>query len=455
MSNCPSCGRHAGPYEACPYCGARLAGRTPIRVVKIAAILLATVGLVALWFAATRAEVPLIQIGQAGATMNMAYVRIQGRCTREPSYDPESDYLSFWLADETGEIRVSAYRAETREIISLGLVPGLGDQVEVAGTLRVREDFLALTINVPEQLAVTRAEPVDLDIGAIVPDDLYLRVRVRGQIYSIFEPFDGLTLITIRDQTGEIPIAVSEDLEALSGPASRLSAGQSVEVVAAVSAYGDTPQLVPASMTDIVVLDRGLGIAIEKPIGQLSGEDEGQLAIVQGTIVDVSQFSSGVKYTVDDGTGTIVVLLWQDVHAALPDAAALDVGAEVKVQGEISEYEGELELIPEWPEDVEVLAAAPVPEMVAVGALTAADRGRQVVVQGTLGQPDFFSAGVKFALDDGTGTIVLLLWQNVYDEIPDAARMVDGTRVEIKGRIDEFEGELQIVPEASGVTILD
>ena len=102
MSNCPSCGCHAGPYEACPYCGARLTGRTPIRVVKIAAILLATVGLVALWFAATRAEVPLIQIGQAGATMNMAYVRIQGRCTREPSYDPESDYLSFWLADETG-----------------------------------------------------------------------------------------------------------------------------------------------------------------------------------------------------------------------------------------------------------------------------------------------------------------------------------------------------------------
>ena len=169
MSHCPSCGRYVGPHAdtACPYCGARLTGRISIRVVKTAAALLATVGLAVLWFAATRAEVPRIMIGQSGATMNMAYVRLEGRCTRAPTYDPESDYLSFWIEDDTGEIRISAYRAETREIIEQGHVPALGDWVEVAGTLRVREDFLSLTINVPEQLKVTRAEPVDRAIGVI------------------------------------------------------------------------------------------------------------------------------------------------------------------------------------------------------------------------------------------------------------------------------------------------
>jgi len=97
MSHCPSCGRYVGPYHACPYCGARLTGRISIRVVKIVVILLATVGLVALWFAATRAGVPLIQIQAAGATMNMAYVRLQGRCTRTPSYDPRGETLGFWI----------------------------------------------------------------------------------------------------------------------------------------------------------------------------------------------------------------------------------------------------------------------------------------------------------------------------------------------------------------------
>ena len=44
MSHCPSCGRYVGPREACPYCSARLTGRTSIRAVKITAVVLATVG---------------------------------------------------------------------------------------------------------------------------------------------------------------------------------------------------------------------------------------------------------------------------------------------------------------------------------------------------------------------------------------------------------------------------
>jgi len=455
MSQCPSCGRYAGPYEACPYCGARLAGRVPVRVVKIAAILLATAGLVALWFAATRAQVPRIQIAQAGATMNMAYVRLEGRCTRAPSYDPESDYLSFWIEDDTGEIRVSAYRAETRQIIERVLVPALGDVVEVAGTLRVREDFLALTINVPDQLTITRPDPVGREIGTIEPDDLYLRVRVRGEVRSVYEPYDGLTLIAVRDETGEIPIAVSEDLVALSGALPALSTGQVVEIVAAVSLYGDTPQLVPASVADIVPLDEGARVAVEVRIGELSAEDVGQLVIVRGSVAEVIPFSSGVKLTLDDGSGAVTLLLWQDVYEALPESAALGVGAEIEVQGKVSEYEGELEVIPELAEDVRVLAAAPLPEMVTVGALTTADVGRVVTLRGTLGEPDEFSSGIRFLLDDGTGSIILLLWDNVYDDIAEADRLVSGAQVEVTGRIEEYRGDLEIVPEASGVRVVD
>jgi DNA/RNA endonuclease YhcR with UshA esterase domain len=455
MNHCPSCGRYAGPYEACPYCGARLAGRMPVRLVKIAAILLASVGLAALWFAATRAEVPLIQIGQAGATMNMAYVRLEGRCTREPSYDPESDYLSFWLEDDTGEIRVSAYRAETRQLIERALVPALGDVVEVAGTLRVREDFYALTVNVPDQLKITRADPVGSGVGAIGPDDVYRRVRVRGEVRNVYEPYDGLTLVTIRDETGEIPIAISEDLMALSGALPALATGQVVEVVAAVSLYGDTPQLVPASVADIAVVGESTRVAAEKPIGELSAGDVGQLVVVRGSVAEVNAFSSGVKIALDDGSGTVVVLLWQDVQDALPDPAALGVGAEVQVQGEVSEYEGELEVIPELAEDVRVLVAAPPAPEATIGALTAADVGRVVMLRGTLGEREAFSSGVRFQLNDGTGTITLLLWQNVYDETADADRLTAGARVEITGQIEEYRGDLEIIPEVDGVKVID
>jgi hypothetical protein len=52
----------------------------------------------------------------------------------------------------------------------------------------VSQYFLSLTINVPDQLKIARAEPVDRQIGTIVPEDQYVRVRVRGQIRDVYQP---------------------------------------------------------------------------------------------------------------------------------------------------------------------------------------------------------------------------------------------------------------------------
>jgi len=152
MSHCSSCGKYVGPYEACPYCGARQTGRTRVRTVKAAAVVLSTVGLVMLWLAATRAPIPLTPIGQVGATMNMAYARVEGQVVRGPTYYADSGYLAFTLADSTGEMRVSAYRNETEALRAQGRVPALGDWVSVAGTLQIRQENPSLTINVPEHM---------------------------------------------------------------------------------------------------------------------------------------------------------------------------------------------------------------------------------------------------------------------------------------------------------------
>ena len=212
--------------------------------------------------------------------------------------------------------------------------------------------------------------------------------------------------------------------------------------------------LVPASVADVVVLGESERIVAEKSIGELSAEDAGQLVVVRGSVVEVETFSSGVKFTLDDGSGTVILLLWQDIYDALPDPSALGVGAELQVQGEVSEYEGELEVIPEQAEDVQLLVAAPAPPETTVGGLTTADVGRVVTLRGTLGERETFSAGVRFQLDDGTGIIILLLWQNVYDEIPGAEDLVTGVQVEVIGQIEEYQGALEIVPEADGVRVV-
>lgn len=456
MIHCPSCGRYVGPHEACPYCGARPTGRLSIRALKVVAIVLAVVGLPVLWLAATRAEIPTVAIGRAGATMNLAYVRIEGRCSRSPSYDPQTEYLSFWAADDTGEIHILSYRTVTRALVREGNVPVLGDRISVSGTLRIRDDFRSLTIDAPDQLFVTRTSAVERAIGSIGPDDEYRRVRVRGQIRDVIQPYGGLTLVMLRDETGAIPIAVSEDLIALSGITPVVEIGQPVEVTATVSLYGTTPQLVPASTADIIPLDEGVSIAAQRFIVELGEGDVGRWVALRGMVAGVDPFSSGVKLALDDGSGLITVLLWQDVYDALRNGPEPAVGAEIKAQGELSQYKGELELIPELAQDVQVLAAATsTPDITAIGSVTAADVGRRVVLRGTLGSPQPFSVGIKYPLSDESGTIILLLWDEVYRNLSARDQLILGTVVEVTGEIDQYRGDLEIIPTADGVKVLE
>ena len=53
--------------------------------------------------------------------------------------------------------------------------------------------------------------------------------------------------------------------------------------------------------------------ATERSIASLNASDENQYVIVTGRIVKVTGFSKGTRYTLDDRTGTITLLLWSDV----------------------------------------------------------------------------------------------------------------------------------------------
>jgi len=452
---CPSCGRFVGPYDACPHCGARLLGRMPMRAIKVAAIALATVGLAVLWLVASRAEVPTIAIGQAGATMNLAYVRIEGLCTRMPTHNPRTGTLGFWLSDGTGELYVASYRAEAQALIGQGNVPTLGDEVSVAGALRIRNDFHSLTVDVPEHVVITRADPVRRHIGGIGPKDVYQRVRVQGQVRSLAEPYQGLTLITLRDETGAIDLAVSDGLIALSNTTPDLEVGYSVVVTASVSLYRATPQLMPASTGDILRLDQDVPIATRYAVGELAGAPLEQWVAVRGTVATVAPFSAGIRLMLDDGTGVITVLLWQSLVDDLGGDPDLASGAQIRAQGQLSRYAGELEVIPEMATDVLVLAPAPGPVIVPIHDLTVDGVGQVVTVAGTLGKPQGFSRGVKFPLSDETGTIILLLWQEVYEAAAGASSLMSGAEVKVTGRLDQYQGALEIIPEAGGLQVGD
>jgi len=362
VSHCPSCGQFVGPYDTCPHCGAHLDGRTALRAIKIVAVGMIAVGFLILWLLASRAEPPLVPVGQIGATMNLAYVRLEGQVSRGPNYDSASHTLAFWLTDDTGEIYIAAYRREAQDLIATGRVPALGDQVSVAGTLRLQKDFVSLTLNAAGQLQVTKPEPSERSVAEIDPYSELDRVRLRGQVRGIREPYQGLTLIGLRDATGAIEIAVPEETLALTGALPPLASGQWIKVTGTVTFYQKTPQLTLTRVTDINPSTESGGTVALQPVSGIGPEAIGTWVGVQGFVTSIDPFSAGVKLTLDDASGEITVLLWQDLYDKLSPVTALKEGTAATVYGQVAEYRGQIELLPELPVDVQLAAALPPPE---------------------------------------------------------------------------------------------
>jgi len=183
-----------------------------------------------------------------------------------------------------------------------------------------------------------------------------------------------------------------------------------------------------------------------RALASLSAADEGQVVRVEGTVTALSGFKGGLKATLDDGTGQVALLLWESVYGALENPPALDVGAQVSAVGEVKVYQNELEVVPQRAQDLVLVTAAPPLPLSAIDTLRAGDAGRIVRLRGVLGAPQAFSAGVKVPLDDGSGTMTVLLWSNIataLERMPEA-----GQRVEVVGEVSVYRDALELVPRS-------
>lgn len=368
---CPACGRFVGPYATCPYCGAEVGQRISIRFFKYGSLALAIAGVVILLLRAPRSQVPVVQIGTLTGTMNFAYVRVHGVVARQPVYDPDAGSLHFWVADDTGEMMVIAYRSEAGDLLAKGIVPVVGDEVTVDGTVRIKEDFQYLVLHGADGVAVRAPEPVAVAIGSVGAMPLYHKVTVQGVVRNLDTPAEGLCIVSLSDASGDIKVALYTASAAWGGEWPELEKGVSVQVTGMVDRYRGAPQIAVGRGSDVVLLDQVVLLASERSIAGLSTQDVGSRVVVQGSVSRPVRFSAGIRYELDDGSGTIALVLWQELVDALDLQEALSEGAVWRVQGKVAEYRGRLEVIPELPSDIRVLAAAPLPSAKSEGEFEA------------------------------------------------------------------------------------
>lgn len=461
MSACPSCGRDPGSNDICPHCGADLKHRVRIRNFGLASIVIAVLGLIVLYVFATHAPIAQVKIRDVESSFNYAYVQIDGQVSRGPSYNADSQSLTFFVRDDTGELMISAFRSAAQDLIAADKIPAPGDTVSVQGTLRVRESVPSLNVDSPQALTLQRVteNPPLRDIVAITNADVLHGVMIRGSVRAMKIPYDGLKLVTVRDATGSIDVAVSSDVESLLGAAPEITVGQSIQVIGSVTLFDTTPQLTLNRGSDMQVLDQAIAIAQPVSIGDLRESDAGRFVQLGGVVDNVSPFSAGVRVSLIDKDQHIDVLFWQDFWDGLSISSAITAGAQISVLGEVNAFRGDLEIVPEINQDVSInvnatlVPATPEPtiEIAAkpIGQITDQDVNSLVTTSGSIEQADEFSSGTRYTLKDDAGSIVLLVWNDSIDPVKQKELLQIGASISVTGKIDQFNGQLEIVPASA------
>jgi DNA/RNA endonuclease YhcR with UshA esterase domain len=174
----------------------------------------------------------------------------------------------------------------------------------------------------------------------------------------------------------------------------------------------------------------------------------GEEVTVEGEVVDTASFSKGFQFTLDDGTGQIVLLTWHDVYDDCWDAPKLSLGAIVQVTGMVSEYEEQLEIQPRFGGEVRVVQAATIQASRRdIGSITGADAGRRVMIEGKVVRTEGLSSAVKVFLADESGEILVFIWRNILDRISDNTGLgTPGSLVRVVGPVQTYRANLEVVP---------
>ena len=124
-----------------------------------------------------------------------------------------------------------------------------------------------------------------------------------------------------------------------------------MKVAGGVGEYRDAKQLLPSSAAAIEKTEAPLPDL--RPIAALSDDLLGQWVSVQAQVDDLRPFAQGMRLMLSEGDAMLTAVLFDSVWQSLPFSETLQAGDVLQLQGELSDYRGELEIVPELPIDVE------------------------------------------------------------------------------------------------------
>lgn len=422
------------------------------------------VGLGLLYLSALHREIPAVRIGDIKPAMNFATVRVSGEVSRDARLFREGDHiraLRFSVRDGTGEIHVQAQKTAAQALVARFGLPREGDRVEAVGSLDVSEGSeVVMRLQVPEQFVLTRAEIKPVALREIDSRLLGKSVVVEGVIKKVLAPKSGSKApwtMVIGDSGGQQEITFWQDIYDEIQNKILLAPGAAVRVRVEVRTFKDKLQLALGQGMDIEFLAAAPDPAPLTPAGAVTRAMAGKTIKVTGRVAQIQAPEAGSRapheVTLQDDGKDVCFVYWDAVASLLDDGNKPFVGALMTVKGQVNEYKGKLQIKIEDPADLTLVDVRPAstPQVdpareLGIGSIKPSMAGRAVTVRGELGEPRSIRGGVVYPLSDGSGSIMLVLWDKTVSG-PVRDDLSAGSHVVVSGKVTKYKGDLEVVPE--------
>lgn len=492
---CPSCNRFVGAYDRCPYCGTSIPKRISLRALRYLSLLVAIAGVVCLHLMAMYRDIPTVTIGDISPAMNFGYKRVIARVSQPLRYYRDGEKITgcmFAMEDDTGELRVRAFRPVAEELARRGITLRKGDRISVAGTLQVMEDTPRMLLQSPDQLEVLDAAQIlEVALGELGGIDEIRTVRVKATVEQIVPPRSERApyRIVLRDGTGTGNLVVWPPQFDEIPEAHRPLPGYFVDVRATATKYRGTPQLQLEDARDLIRLAQATACDATPtdtpapavtPLADITSSDVGRTLRIAATITDVRRPAEGSRapYTVTlhDGSARQILVFWQDTYDNLANPAALTAGSRVEAEVHVGEFRGRLQLHARDASKLTLVPAAvpppasapaasaeqappgarpvpprPSPPAAATpqspAALASATLGSSITIQGRVAS---FAAATspnapyRLVVRDDAGDATVVVWADVWQQLPEAQRPTTGMVVRVAGQVSEFRQSRQL-----------
>ncbi|MFA5480479.1 MAG: hypothetical protein WC337_10700, partial [Candidatus Muiribacteriota bacterium] len=384
------------------------------------------------------------------------------------------------------EIRVTAYSNIAEDILEMGMDPLPGEEIEIKGSLRVREEgrSLALYIQAPEHIKISGREAVeDKNFWDISKEDEGKYFNIKGIINRIEpSPTNAPGRITIKSEDGK-----SGEITVWNNVLNSITLSQKENFVSGaeftarvyVNVYRDRTQLIlnyPGSfkLTGKKLAAESIEEKVEaKNFNLITKADEGKKIKITG-IVDVVEPSNtnapGRIKILDKNGNSSELTIWTKVLDGIRavSGSGLKKGADFEAVIKVNIYRDNLQMIVENTEDfkltgqVSTVTQSSQPKQSTqvtkvTEKITSAYNGRVVELNGTINQIfNLESRGVqlkKILLAYNFGEIDLIIWQDVLEKIN--ADLQPGFNIQIKAEVEIYRNAPQLVlKSASNLQVL-